>query len=133
MLNKDECRIGSLDQIKLGIEIPVLPKKTTDVTEERNGWYVKGPIPGAWISKAAQLSGDHTLHVALAIQYVRGLYEVESKEKCNIIAIKRFHFDRFGVKKDSTRRALERLQEAGLIKYTKDGQKFKVTILPVEP
>jgi len=124
----------TLDQIKLqDFEIPDFPEKAIDVTEENNEWYVKGPIPGAWISKAAHLPGDHTLHAALAIQYVKGLGKVTPKEKCNRIVIKRFHFDRFGVKKDSTRRALERLQEAELIKYTKDGQKFKVTILPVEP
>ena len=88
------------------------------------GWFIRGPIPGEWISRAAHLSGNHTLHVALAIQHVSGF------QKSNkAIMLERFHFDRFGVKKDSVRRALERLQEAGLIKYTKVGQRYNVTII----
>jgi len=53
-------------------------------------------------------------------------------QKKNKVVLERFHFDRLGVKKDSARRALNRLQAAGLIEYTKDGRKYKVTILSVK-
>ena len=119
--------IDSLEQLRLPDIVIPDTNKFPSIVEEENGWFVRGPISGSWIGKASSLPGNHTLHVALTIQYVKGL----SGEK-NKIILERFHFDRFGVKKDSTRRALERLQEAGLIKYTKDGQKYRVTILSVQ-
>jgi len=96
-----------------------------DTGDIEEGWFIRGPISGSWISKAAHLGG-HTVNVALAILYVKGF---QKNRKNNMAELERFHFDRFGVKKDSARRALNRLQEAGLIKYTKDGQKYKVTII----
>ena len=107
---------------------PTIPKKGLEIAEAEEGWYVGGHIPGSWIGKASRLPGGHTLHVALAIWHVKGF-----RGKSNRIILERFHLDRFGVKKDSARRALEQLREAELIEYTKDGQKFKVTILPTKP
>ena len=92
----------------------IVPNQTSD-------WFIKGPIPGSWIGKAANLSG-HTLHVALTIFYVSGLKSSQT------IIVGRFHFDRFGVNKDMARRGLIELQKAGLITYSKAGQKFQVTI-----
>jgi hypothetical protein len=90
-------------------------------------WFIQGPFPGVWFEIAAKLPG-HSLHVALAIWYARGV----ARNK-NEIPLERFHLDRLGVEKDSARRALQRLQEAGLITYRKSGQKFLVTIIDVVP
>ena len=121
--------IDSLEQIRLPDTIcPSVPKKDVDIVEIEDGWFVRGPIPGLWISKASKLPGGHTLHVALAIWHVIGF-----SGKSNKVILERFHLDRFGVKKDSARRALEQLQEAGLIKYTKVGQRFKIKILNEPP
>ena len=119
-----------MDQLRLtDVNIPKTGNvdKVSDIATTEGGWFIRGPIPGLWISKAAHLRGSHTLHVAVAIQYVSGLYKNSRK-----ITLERFHLDRFGVKKDSARRALERLCGAGLIEYTKVGQKYKITVMPVE-
>jgi hypothetical protein len=100
---------------------------TANTASVEDGWFIRGPIPGNWIGRAAHLPGSHTLHVALTILHVSGL----PKNNKGVI-LERFHFNRLGVKKDSARRALERLSEAGLIKYTQAGQKYKVTVIPVE-
>ena len=119
--------MNSLEEIRLPNTVcPPIPKKDVEIVEGEKEWFVRGPIPGLWISKASSLPGNHTLHVALAIWYVKGLSGSSNK-----IILDRFHFDRFNVGIDSTRRALERLQEAGLIEYKRVGHKHKVTILSV--
>ena len=120
--------MNSLEEIRLPNTIcPPIPKKDVDIVVEEKEWFIRGNIPGSWIGKASSLPGDYTLHVALAIWHVRGF-----REKSNKVILERFHFDRFNVGVDSTRRALRRLQEAGLIEYTRVGQKHKITILPVK-
>ena len=105
-----------------------MPEKDEGIIVDEREWFILGRIPGSWIGKASSLPGDHTLHVALAIWHVKGF-----SGKSNKVVLERFHFDRFNVGVDSTRRALERLQKAGLIKYTRDGHRHQVTILPVTP
>ena len=95
-----------------------LPKKSKD-------WFIKGPIWGTWLSKVAALPGKYTLHVALVIWYGEGL----PRNGESHIVVNRFHFDRLLVKKDSVRRSLKRLQDAGLILYTKIGQRYHITVL----
>jgi hypothetical protein len=98
-----------------------------DTANTDDGWFIRGPIPGDWIGRAAHLPGNHTLHVAITVFHVSGL-----PKNNKVVTLERFHFDRFGVKKDSVRRAMERLREAGLIKFTKAGQKYKVTVIFTE-
>lgn len=114
-----------IEEFKLSNNVYKKPKVLPTITsiKQGDGWFIKGPLSGTWMSTAAKLGGSHTLHVALAIQYVSGL------KRNREIILERFHLDRFGVKKDSTRRAMDRLKKAGLIDYVKDGQKFKVTVL----
>ena len=119
----------SLEEVRLPDNMcPVIPKKKIEIAKTEEEWFISGRIPGSWIGKASKLPGGHTLHVALAIWHVKGF-----KGKGNKIVLERFHLDRFGVKKDSARRALEQLREAGLIECTKTGQKYKITILPAKP
>ena len=99
----------------------IKPKIKSDFSLE--SWFIQGPLPGSWMETAANLPG-HSLHVALAIWYVRGLAKNKNK-----IVLERFHLNRFSVKKDSARRALQRLQDAGLIEYHKSGHKFIITVL----
>ena len=118
-----------IEQIRLPDTIcPPILESTTEITEIGKEWFIRGPISGAWICQALDLPGDYTPHVAHAILYAKGF-----SGKSNKITLERFHLKRFGVKKDSTRRALKRLQGAGLIEYTKAGQKYRVTILPAKP
>ena len=121
--------IDSLEQIRLPDSMcPTIPKNKVKIVEIEDDWFIRGPIPGKWICQAINLPGNYTPHVALAILHAMGF-----SRKSNNALLERFHLDRFGVKKDSTRRALERLQKARLIEYVKVGQKFKVTMLPIRP
>jgi len=106
---------------------PVKPVKSTKPQIVRNyrpeKWHI-AYVPGPWIAEAAKLPG-RALHVALAVQYVRGMEPGEE------VILTRFHFDRFNIARGPTLRGMIALQEAGLIRYAKDGYKYKVTILPV--
>ena len=101
---------------------PIKTKKTRRY--EPGTWFI-APIPGSWIAEASKLPG-HALHVALAIMYVHGM------KRGQVVVLSRFHFDIFSTTRGSARRGLDALREAGLIEYTKAGQKYKVTVIPIE-
>ena len=81
------------------------------------------PIP--WIAEAGKLPG-RTVVVALAILYVHGM-----KPRQDAV-LTRYHFDKFSVSRGIVLRGMEALQEAGLIKYTKSGNSYVVTVLKLE-
>ena len=91
--------------------------------QAENGFIAAMPLD--WIAEASNLPG-HALHVALAIMYLFGMKR--GKE----VVLTRYHFDIFNTARGPVRRGLDALQQAGLIKYTKDGQKYRVTVLLVE-
>lgn len=115
----------SMEQLRLDDAVFQLPKtpKKVEAPRESSEPFIKGPIPISWLVMADSLPGKYTLRTALVIFYVQGLGSTKK------IVLDRFHFDLFGIKKDSARRALDRLQKAGLIGYKKSGQKFEVTII----
>jgi hypothetical protein len=84
---------------------PLLPKR-------RRGWFVKGPLDGEWIGKAAALPGK-SLHVALAIQYKAGL------TKSSHVKVTNQDRERFSLKPDAYRRGLKALEAAGLVKVVR--------------
>ena len=71
-------------------------------------WFVKGPIPGEWIGRAATLPGK-TLHVALALWYVAGLGKRRRVKLTGKV------LERFGVGRDAGYGGLKRLEAAGLV------------------
>ena len=72
------------------------------------GWFVKGPIPGEWIGRAAKLPGK-SLHAALALCHEVGL------TKQRRVKLTRRLLGKFGVGPDAARRSLNRLEEEGLV------------------
>ncbi len=112
-----EKMLPSLTQTK-----PMRFKKADKTPPVPMEWFIKGPIPGPWIAKAASLPG-HSLHVALAIRYVQGCTGKSH------VTLTRKEFDRFSTKKNSTCRALDSLAQAGLILYKREGHRFKIKIL----
>jgi len=98
---------------------PIIP------TIHQEEWFIRGPLSGPWLGEAARLPG-HALHVALTILYVQGMNSGKN------VVVSRFHFARFATAKGPTKRGLDELRKAGLIAYTKEGQKFKVTVFPVK-
>ncbi len=95
------------DISKLRADTSMLPKKKRR-SRRLVGWFVKGPIPGEWISKAAKQPGQ-SLHIAMAIQYSRGVFGEPVKLTTDLAR-------RFGVDRRQTMyAALRSLEAAGLI------------------
>jgi hypothetical protein len=92
------------DLEKLRADPSMLAKKKSRPRKRIFGWFVKGPIPGEWISRAAQLPGQ-SLHIALAIQYSRGVFGEPVKLTRQLAA-------RFGVGRRQTMYAAIRSLEA---------------------
>ena len=71
-------------------------------------WFLKGPIPGAWLASAAGLPG-RSLQVALAVWHEAQLAQADTARLTHLAAA------RFGVSRDAARRALVRLEANGLV------------------
>jgi len=83
-------------------------------------------IPGPWIGEAAKIPG-HAIHVAFAVLYFH-------KEHVGEVILTDSYFEElFNIARKPAGRGLDALQQAGLIKYTKTGDLYRVTILPIEP
>jgi hypothetical protein len=71
-------------------------------------WFLKGPIPGDWLQRAAALPG-RALHVGLAVWHLAAL------ERSDTGRLTSKQLARFGVKPDAARRGLTALERAGLV------------------
>ena len=88
--------------------------------------FLRGPIPLSWLSVAAQLPGK-SLHVAIAIWLMASLAKSAIVPLSNAAALP------FGLDRNAKYRALEWLEEAGLISVErKAGRSPVVTVLEVE-
>ena len=101
------------------------PIKTEKTQRYEPGTQFIAAMPLGWIAEAAKLRGQ-SLHVALAIMYVRGMTRGQT------VVLTRYHFNMFGTTRGKAQRGLDWLQQAGLIEYTKDGHKYKITVIPTE-
>jgi hypothetical protein len=87
--------------------------------------FLKGPIPWAWLAKAARQSGK-ALHVAVVIWFLAGIKRKRSISLSNT-ALKELGVDRF-----SKARALRALEEVGLVSVKRPpGCNPVVTIIDV--
>ncbi len=84
--------------------------------------FVKGPIPLPWLNQAAQLPGK-TLHVGMAIWYVRGLKKVDT------FSITKKTATVFGLTRQALARGLNQLEHAGLISVESYPGRSKVVTL----
>jgi hypothetical protein len=88
-----------------------------------SGKFLKGPVDWKWLSAAARLPG-RALHVALAIAYLDGF------EEAGTVKLKPSVCTELGINRHAAYRALDHLEEAGLIKVQrKKGSAPVVTIL----
>ena len=81
-------------------------------------------VPLPWIAEAAKLPG-RAIHAALTILYVHGLHPEHET------VLVRSHFRKMNIPRGADRRGMDALQEAKLIRYTREGNSYVVTILPV--
>ncbi len=97
------------DISKLRAGTSMLPRKKRRPRKRRLGWFVKGPISGEWISRAAKLPGK-ALHIALAIQYALGIHGEPIVVSTNLAA-------KFGVgRRQTVFKSLRALEAAGLVR-----------------
>lgn len=117
-----------LDQVRLQPKRnrPAIPE--TAIPCKRTGEaFLRGPIPLEWLAEAANLPGK-ALHVSMALWYRASL------KKNGTISLGNGLLAGFGVKPDAKRRALLELEEAGLIKVTRQKSRNPlVTLLPHLP
>jgi len=71
-------------------------------------WFLKGPIPGEWLTRAAGLS-FRALRVGLALWYLAGL------KKSRAVKPTWDTWRKFGLSPDGGRRGLAILEQAGLV------------------
>ena len=87
------------------------------------GGFIKGPIPLLWISKAAEFKGSE-LHVALALWYLAGLTKSKTVKLTRKARETHFH-----VKRDAVYRALENLEQAGLVRVERQRGRLPIVAI----
>ncbi len=87
--------------------------------------FLKGPIPWAWLMRAAELPG-RALHTAVALWYLSGV------TCCETVKLGGRPLTELGVDRHAKYRALLALEGAGLVRVKRSpGQNPAVTLLPV--
>jgi DNA-binding MarR family transcriptional regulator len=86
--------------------------------------FLKGPIPWAWLQRAANLPG-HALHVGIYLWWLAGMKNTAA------ITVSVGTLDKeLGVKRHTAGRALTSLSEAGLVHSDRrPGRKPRITLL----
>lgn len=116
--------LGKFKEFELKNDIMGGIKLNSPSKQKKNGKrFLKGPIDWAWLSQVAKLPGK-TLHVCLALHHISEL------TKSNKIKMQGGILKDLGINRKAYSRAIEKLEEAGLISVDrKPGQTPVVTIL----
>ena len=111
----------NLDRLRMG---PRPGRKSEPPPRHGRGeWFLKGPIPWAWLARALSLPGK-ALHVGVVLWFRAGL------EQSRTIALSMTRFEEVGVSRFSASRGLRRLKKARLVKVKAGkGRKPRVTIV----
>jgi hypothetical protein len=90
--------------------LPLVPDQPRRV----KGQFIRGPIPMAWIDKAVKSGGPFAVLIVLALCFQSGLQgSTESIKVTNKLAA------RFGISRKTKPKALQSLEEAGLIRVVR--------------
>ncbi len=95
------------DQFRLPKSSAVNGKAKSPPTRSRD-WFLKGPIPGAWLQIATGLPG-RALHVGLALWFMCGLTKQQE------VRVTRRVRQRFSIPQDAFQRGLQKLEAVGLV------------------
>jgi hypothetical protein len=83
--------------------------KPQKVPRHKGGeWFIKGPLPGPWVSQAARLPG-RSLHVAMALWYLAGVKKSHQVKPTWRV------WELFGLSPYAGHRGLTALEKAGLV------------------
>jgi hypothetical protein len=98
-----------LDQFRTKRNGEIRPAESTREPRHKAGeWFLKGPIPGEWLTRAAGLS-FRALRVGLALWYLAGV------KKSRVVKPTWDTWQRFGLSPDAGQRGLAALERAGLV------------------
>ncbi len=101
------------------------PKKSGPPRHGPGERFLKGPVPCAWLQRAARLPGK-PLHVGIA------LYQRAGMEKSDTVKLSNGVLEDWGIDRYAKRRALKDLEIAGLVSVKRrHGRSPVVTILDV--
>jgi hypothetical protein len=89
-----------------------------------DGEFVRGPIPLSWLSAVCALRAKSSVTVALAIWFLSGLKQRKDQLKLTNAILRRFHVDRY-----AKWRGLAALEEAGLIRIRRCGNKNQIVTI----
>ncbi len=85
--------------------------------------FLKGPIPLWWLEGAGKLPGK-ALHVGISLWFLSGV------TKSDTVRFNQCQQERYGVKRDAARRAIQALEKANLIAVNRGcGKRQEVTII----
>lgn len=100
-------------------------KQSRRVPRHKAGqWFIKGPIPGAWVREAVRHSVG--ARVAYVLWYLAGV------TKCATVIPTHADWDRFGISRYVGRRGIDSLEDAGLVRVDRHrGRCPIVTLLDV--
>ena len=114
-----------LDDENISAEIPTKSKRTR-TSRQQCSLFLRGPIPWPWLSTAMRLPGS-SLQVALLIRLLEGL------NKARTFAWRPSLAEEVGLSRHAVRRALEALEEAGLILVNRrPGQTYRIMVLELD-
>ena len=111
--------------LKLGQQALVPKKVPSKVALHRKsgGKFLKGPVSLDWLAQAGQLPGK-SIHVGIVLRFLEGI------RKDRTVALPNSVLSLFGVDRHAKYRALNYLEQAGLVKCDRHtGRCPRVTIL----
>jgi hypothetical protein len=116
----DPSRLA-IDATKTRITAPSVSRRRPP-RPQSGEWFLKGPIPGGWIARAAAVGG-RALKVAIAIWCEAGM------KRARTVRLSAEMQSRFSICPGTCKRALGELQGAGLINVDQQsGRRPQITI-----
>ena len=112
-----------LDQFRIPT-LPVTPPPQRKTSQSRQrGYFLKGPILLPWLIRAMALPGK-ALHVGLVLWFLYGL----KGSRC--VTLSPSQFARFGLQRETARRGILHLEDAGLVTVERSGKRSpRVTLV----
>ncbi len=112
-----------IDRLRRTSTTPLFERPQLSVPRHRGGkLFVRGPIPWAWLTAAARLSG-RGLHVGIVLWLESGL------RKSAVVALSQRRLRDLGVDRYAGYRGLSRLEQAGLVDVERQAGRLSVVTL----
>jgi hypothetical protein len=118
----------ALEQFRLPVEHKPAHSKKPPKCRRQSGWFVRGPIPLAWLDPVLSMHSRTPLALAVALWFQSGL------ERSNTVRLTHKLRQRFRLPARSIPRALKDMETAGLVRVVRQpGRCHMVEILEQPP